>query len=565
MGLWDAGNLSAVAAELRPGWGTGRFSGMAQRIVSAAAALVAGLSAVARAQTIELQLTEDLNRSPVPGAIVRLLSENKIVVQGLTNQQGRIALRAPAPGTYRIKADRIGFTGAVVGPIDLAAGETVRRELLMPSTRVELPTLTVRGNSKCEARDSGGGAVAVTLWEEVQKALTANVLTGRGGSVPLQVRSFVREVDRQGQVLRQWVFASALVRGQPFTSLAPAALAQRGFVEDEGDSVTYAAPDAALLLSDEFVGTHCFRAEPGKDALVGLTFEPIRGRRQRDVRGTLWVNRGTNELQFIEFGFTGLSGDLAKDLGGRVEFRRLPTGSWIVSYWHIRMPHLESHEVRGPGNTLQSVIRLRGFLDLGGRTEIAPDAMRRIDRAMIMGRIFDSASGRGLAEAVVSVRGFPDTAFTDSDGRFQLVVAGSGDQVVQVSHPRLGLTGEPVKRPALLSLGDTTVVGFGVPPISRFATMYCGGRARRAGLVGMAWSEKREPAEGLMVRATWLGVSGGANQATSRTGERGVFALCNLPSGPTLTVRLLDGFKPLVEQTVRLERSEFRWMDLRPY
>lgn len=36
--------------------------------------------------------------------------------------------------------------------------------------------------------------------------------------------------------------------------------------------------------------------------------------------------------------------------GGRIEFQRLSTGSWIITYWHVRMPLLESSSAIGPGN-----------------------------------------------------------------------------------------------------------------------------------------------------------------------------------------------------------------------
>ena len=124
-----------------------------------------------------------------------------MAAQGLTNEQGRIVLRAAAPGSYRIKVDRIGWSGFLTPPVALAAGAVYQRELLMEASRVELPALEVRGRSRCD-REGQGGPLAAALWDEIGKALTANVVTQRQGAVQLHVRGFIREVDLRSRPLR---------------------------------------------------------------------------------------------------------------------------------------------------------------------------------------------------------------------------------------------------------------------------------------------------------------------------------------------------------------------------
>jgi Carboxypeptidase regulatory-like domain len=538
---------------------------MIRRISRVALGCCALASSPAAAQVVELKLLDEASRAPIAGAIVRLLRDNTAIGQGLTNALGRIVFRAPAPGNYRIKADRIGFSGLLTEPIALAGGETVRRELLMPSTPRLLPTIEVRGKSACDPRGEEG-TLAAALWEEIRKALTANVITQRQGAVTLHVRKFHRDVSLSGKPIREWVYGSDLVRGQPFVSMPAATLAKAGFVEQlEGDSVGYAAPDAALLLSDEFVATHCFRPVNVTEKIVGLAFEPVKDRRVVDVRGTLWVDRASSELQFLEYIYSIVPEELKKaDLGGRVEFHRLPTGAWIVSYWHIRMPTLRASEVRGLGNVPTKVIRLVGLIETGGRAEIASDALGRVDRAMVVGRIYDSIAGGGLAGATVTVQGTPDSIVTDPEGRFRIAVAASGDQVVAVSHPRLGLLGEATTRAVLLSLGDTTAVSFAAPSLATLGRKLCGVRATRTGLVGITFGESGTPVEGLEVRATWLAPSGGTSEGRDKSGPRGLYAICDLPAGPTLTVQLRDRTRPLSGEKLRLEWAEFRWLELRP-
>ncbi len=56
-----------------------------------------------------------------------------------------------------------------------------------------------------------------------------------------------------------------------------------------------------------------------------------------DIRGTLWLDARTGELRNVEYEYTGLpDGSRRSPSGGRVEFRRLPSGAWIVSRWYIR-------------------------------------------------------------------------------------------------------------------------------------------------------------------------------------------------------------------------------------
>ena len=79
-------------------------------------ALVLLSAASAGAQTVELRLKEETTGAPIAGAIVRLLGEKGPVAQGLSNETGRLVLRAPAPGSYRLKVDRIGWSGLVTAP-----------------------------------------------------------------------------------------------------------------------------------------------------------------------------------------------------------------------------------------------------------------------------------------------------------------------------------------------------------------------------------------------------------------------------------------------------------------
>lgn len=343
------------------------------RPLSVTAALCLALVTRVPAQTVEVQIAEELTGIPTAGAIVRLLRDTTVVMQGLANELGRIMFRAPGPGWYRLQADRIGFPGSVSAPFQLAEGEALRRDLVMPARRVELPAIEVRGESRCGR--GAGDPLAVTLWEEIQKALTANVLTQRAQQVALRVDQFEREVELDGRTLPERAVRSVTTRGAPFASVPASILAAEGFVSVVRDTTVFNAPDAVLLLSTEFVETHCFGAvSRQKDSLVGLTFRPAPDRKVPEVRGTLWVHRASSELRFLEYRYVFARGDREPDqLGGRVEFSRLPGGAWIVSSWHIRMPRTAPRYVRTVSGVRRENELLVGYLDRGGRASPLPD------------------------------------------------------------------------------------------------------------------------------------------------------------------------------------------------
>jgi len=526
---------------------------ISRRSLAALLVLVVGAT-TAEAQFVEVRLRDETTRELVSGAIVRLLSDTGAVVVGLTDEQGRITLRAPGPGSYRIRADRIGFAGYLSDPLALVAGQVIRTDITMSSTRIVLPTLVVHGETQCG--DRGGGPVAAALWEEIRKALTANLLTQQA-AVPLRVQTFERDLSRTNQVLREHVARSEIVRGQPFASLPPDYLAREGFVVQTGEDAVFAGIDAELLLSGAFVDTHCFLAVQGADDLVGLAFEPIPRRGVPDVKGALWVDPTSNELRYLEFTYTGLRSELVQArLGGRVEFERLPTGEWIVSYWHIRMPVMGIQSLRTRRRSLS------GYRDQGGRAEIARTAAPR--RAVVTGRVLDSLTGRGLAEAMVRVSGQPEFALTDADGHFRFSVSVGGDRRVTATHHLLGLVPDASSRDVLISLGDTTAIELAGPSIDAFVRTFCGVAEGKSGLVGLTMGEDGDAAEGLEIRVRWLPPVGAPRDERMRSGPRGIFALCDLPPNQPLPIQLHSGRQLLAELEVRLEPGQFRWMELGP-
>src|SRR5690606_3221414 len=129
------------------------------------------------------------------------------------------------------------------------------------------------------------------------------------GLVRFRLAEYERELDPRSRVVigeRSRTFRYSgrnPIRGRPADELH-----RQGFVRslDSGD-FQYFGPDAAVLLSDDFVEAHCFglTSSPDDPELIGLSFRPRPERRRaRDIEGTLWLSREGARLSSVEFTYT---------------------------------------------------------------------------------------------------------------------------------------------------------------------------------------------------------------------------------------------------------------------
>ncbi len=398
------------------------------------------------AQAVRGTLVEEGSGSPVQGTLVVLVDAGgKQVAGALTDAAGAFLLRAPAPGRYGLRAERIGIRGSVSRGLDLAAGETVEQRLAAPAAAFALDGLVVRRERKrCRALPRAGQPAAA-VWAEVRKALDVAAWTGRQRSFSFRIAQHERELDPASlAVFRETTRYLAGTTPNPYETRPPEELAERGYVQSRGDTTVFFAPDAGVLLSDPFLDAHCFWLEPGGPAepgLVGLAFEPTRATAEKGIRGVLWVDRRTGLLRHLDFRYPSpeLAGPTGQ-LGGRVEFEALPGGAWVVRRWHIRMPRVGQRVTRFRGtsavhNVVHS-IREEGGEILEIRTP-GGGLVRAGGRARLAGVVYDSASAGPLAGAGVRLAGTPYAARTDAQGRFRMADLPEGRYRVEVDHPRL--------------------------------------------------------------------------------------------------------------------------------
>ncbi|HET7228875.1 MAG TPA: carboxypeptidase regulatory-like domain-containing protein [Longimicrobium sp.] len=489
---------------------------------------------------------------PVAGARAVLRSaDGREAASAATGADGRFVIRAPAAGTFVLRIERIGYAATETPAFPLGAGETVERRISGNPRRIALEGIVVQSRSRCTPRP-GSGPETATVWEEARKVLGSARESAETEEYRYQVRRFWRRMDERGEtILADTAATGELPSGTPFQAVPPEHLSRFGYVEPAGDDFVFHAPDARVLLSDQFQERHCFALVRGEGSLIGLSFEPLSNARP-DVRGTLWLDRATAELRRLEYRYTSVpalrrEGDAA---GGWMEFTRLPDGRWIVGRWAIRMPVVTATRVRGvlvPG--LEHVVndqssmhfRLSGILVEGGEVLSASAAGQAVLQAAtpggsIHGVVFDSTAARPLAGARVVAAGHQ--AVADSLGRFSIPDLPGGDFELTFTSPRLdslGFAPAPVR--VTVREGEATEQTLAIPPLEVVWGARCTARAPGTGvLAGMVRDAAGGPSPGAQVTVAWAGAKPGSTGALADSA--GVYRVCEAPAGVPLTVRV---------------------------
>ncbi len=121
------------------------------------------------------------------------------VERTLTNTStGLFELRAPGPGEYRVRAERIGYATTFSAFFGISAGETFTVEVSAPVEAVTLEGITAAVGPRCEVRPEEGMAVA-RVWNEARKALAAAAWTQERGLYRYEMLGINRLLDERGR------------------------------------------------------------------------------------------------------------------------------------------------------------------------------------------------------------------------------------------------------------------------------------------------------------------------------------------------------------------------------
>jgi hypothetical protein len=331
----------------------------------------------------------------------------------------------------------------------------------------------VRTERRCEANPQSGAETA-RVWEEIRKALTVAAWLQDTGNAHFRVRNFEQELSQELEALDTERMTFDLVQGKRAFGADPAGqLSQLGFVQRNGEELIFYGPDAELLISPEFLAQHCFhlqrsRARPG---LLGLAFQPIRGRRQSEIKGALWLDESSGALRFVEYEFTNLGFSIdARFANGRTDFEQLPNGAWIVRNWVMTLPSLQ--ETRVPRRPDVSGARRQG----GEVLDVLIDdttSVRLVPRFRVTGSVRDSLRNAPLTNARVYLAGTPLETRTDARGAFVLDSVPRGAYYISVHAQRLDSI--PAAAPNLRIQVDSTLlpIRLATPDPAELLAQFC--------------------------------------------------------------------------------------------
>ena len=499
------------------------------------------------------------------GVIVVAVGDSGAPSRALTNTKGEFAIALGKPGSYSLRALRIGFRPTEGPRITVAKDETIRAQIQLNDVAVSLMAVTVKGDDVCRTRPDSG-ALVTRAWEEARKAIMSAGLSATDAPLVAEWIEYDRTLEATGRVVRGLrVRTTNRVTTHAIKSAPADVLAEKGYVIPDGEETSYHAPDGDVLLSDAFAATHCFQVvvPPGRgaDSLIGVAFRPARDRRDvRDIDGTFWLDRRSAELRWMDFKYTNMPSiaDQASP-GGRVEFLRLGGGGWLIGNWSIRMPEFgralasamvgRTNVVRAPNTSVLRAIQVTGgqvTKVLRGDSVVYQAVGAALNLQVIS--LDESISPTGTMLHLV---GTDYVAKAGADGRIRIspVLEGRYEARIHTSiMDTLGLS--PITREIEIGRRATIDTVRLAAPLDMARAVCGGGSADHTGLVrGTVRDSVGAPIPNAAVQVSWFGsmkIIGDARRA-DRVGwsEQNVAVLsdgygrwrsCGVPRGVPITV-----------------------------
>jgi hypothetical protein len=526
------------------------------------------------AQEVLVEVVELSDGKPIVGANVSLIDDHGMSLFGnFSDQGGHSALRAPSAGRYVVRADKVGYDSwsSVILYVTSAA---IHVRIGMSPLR-NPSTLIARSETACQLL-TPPGTPAGDLWVEIRKALTASALTDAQGLVPLDVDLYERALDRNLGVVSERKEQRSRIARRPSTGISWDQLdsARRGAVA--GGEV-YRAPEAATLVSDQFVKSHCYAAIRGygpETGLTGLEFRPAKVGSQPELTGILWLDPKANALRSLNFDYVNLPIPLRiARTTGRVEFQQLPAGQWIVPRWYIRMPRVAQ---------VTSTDSLLGYQEVGGASRpagtaapasVANAVIPAIDdtaagpQSFISGVVYDSTTGTPLQGVQVSTGGGRFKTTTSAGGHYELAIDGPLSDTIVFEHPRLRLYRVATRVQSIsLPSGARGQANVLVPSYGTLRKRLCGQNETATESQGIAAGYVRDatgkPVPNAHVWATWQilwveqnGRLVSTNQqrtVETDTGSDGSYLMCGFTRGAQITAKVGMAGRNTVQEKVVL-------------
>jgi hypothetical protein len=524
------------------------------------------------------------------GVITLLDGDGKTIRAVLTDSVGEFGLRAPAPGAYRLRFERLGFRPLTTDRFTLDEGETESKAIRAVAVSVSLERIVVTDRPRCKVLPEAD-TVTARVWSAVRGVLASAAAGEAGWYAYVTIERFERDYDYRRKLVtreRKWTQTGASTA--PFVAISAGFLEKEGFVVRERDSVVFFAPEARTLIAEEFLRTHCFRVrdERTERGRIGLDIEPIPRRYVPDIKGTLWLDAATGELRRLDFVYVNLPEAVPSDRAeGWVEFRRLPRGAWIVDRWLLRLPLVGQPpptSVYGSGVPVagelptERVTELIGTHEEGGRIvsldKTPPRAAAAPVSTFAVQGFVKTAEGAPVPGARAFLSGTGHSSVTDREGRFGMPDVTAGKYRLSFTHPRfdtLGIVGPVID----LNVTAAAEHQLAMPTDDQIARSVCQAHQRDAGetptLMYGYVREGSSPAvvPNASVTVAWRApIARGPTVGVRNEGFKiesdatGYYFVCGVPREIPLTVRASRGTGRGVEQKLNPLESPVTRIDV---
>jgi hypothetical protein len=492
----------------------------------------------AAAQILRGLVRDSASGQPVSGVVVSLLdSSGALLGRIITDQAGRFNVPSAA-AVGRMRTQRIGFRLREL-PVRVSPAGATEVEIRIAAVPTLLEPVTVAANSACRVRSDAASTFALLL--QARAGLLATVVARDANTARMRVLAFERIMDgNSDRIQSQTVHKDSAMASKSFgASRRPGQFVTNGFARYTDAEREFYAPDADVLLSDQFASGYCFRivnAPRGRPGHVGLGFEPARGERDRvQISGTLWVDSVSRALEDLEFRYLNMGREDAVRPGGTISFAEARPGIVVIDRWSMRLPRVRADSSYLPTNNFNLTVRTWvEAVELGGelaRVQWDDGVEWRGHLGTLRVKVThpdSSVTGRWFRLDDTDYEGRVDTA-----GMLEIEELLPGPYVLRAVSPELAEVG--MSYPTSLSFvaaRDSTTEGRIVAPfLFEFAMDRCAATYKRNDRAG-----RRHIVLGLVMRSDGSAVANAAVKAklfsgseyfqTFRTGTDGRFEIC---------------------------------------
>lgn len=478
-----------------------------------------------------------------------------------TDAGGRFRVNL-APGTYVVHVYRIGYAPFRIADVrwETTAATSV---LVWRGTAALLAQMEVRDRRTCDLMQSSESLLAI--WQQIRTALTIAEANEKERRLEFERNEYRRVYSPSLRVLESFQSRGIASRGTTsYRAAHPESLAVQGYVVEDQDGTTFRAPSAATLLSQEFLGGHCFmlRKRTRVSGTIAVDFEPAKQRQGQnyvDIAGTYWLDAKSSRLDSVLFQYVGLPAFVSREqANGAVAFAHSTAGDVFVSRWAVRMPRIGRRATRSADNLRRTTFALETRQveaveeEAGVVTRVMSGADTLFTARASMIALRPSRTAEWLAMTKVQVVGTSLLVPLDASSASRIDLP-SGRYELQLTFPFDGAKGLPVGSVTIEEGGNSAVVT--IPSDKEISSHLCRAdvpskatapKEYRAALWGVVVDSTGRSIGGASVLATWYDnvrlpsarpsdrLSATRREASTTSGADGYFLLCALPATDVL-------------------------------